>query len=94
MLRIDSYFSLPTDLASEMRSWPEFVEGIEYSVDLKDALTAEEVSVRLFEGTENDLPHIQIRSNRNGLLFERVVGCVVFALSAHTDNLMVGRMPD
>jgi len=29
-----SYFSLPTDLAGEMRDWPEFVAGQEYSVDL------------------------------------------------------------
>jgi len=33
-IHIVSYFSLPTDLAGEMRDWPEFVAGQEYSVDL------------------------------------------------------------
>jgi hypothetical protein len=92
MLRIDSYFSLPTDLAGEMSVWPEFVEGLEYSVDLKDSATGEEVSVRSIEPeTDDDSPHIQIRSNQYGTLFERAVGRTDFAMSAHTDNLMIAR---
>ena len=36
-VNIDSYFSLPTDLAAEMRSWEEFVTGSEYNVTLHSA---------------------------------------------------------
>src|SRR5262245_4148423 len=92
MIRIDSYFSLPTDLANEMREWREFVSGEEYSVDLKDIATGEEVFVRLIEPSEEGFsPHIEIWANNPGQLFERVVGRVVFAMSAHSDNLMVAR---
>ncbi|PYS99777.1 MAG: hypothetical protein DMF63_09745 [Acidobacteria bacterium] len=95
MLRIDSYFSIETDLAGEMRSWPEFVDGFEYSVDLKDSATGEEVTVRFIEPkTDDDSPHVQIRSNQYGTLFDRVVGRTVFAMSAHTDDLMLMRWPD
>ena len=34
---VESYFSMPTDLAGEMRDWPEFVSGHGYSVQLKSA---------------------------------------------------------
>ena len=37
-LRIQSYFSLPTDLAAEMRAWPEFVSGEGYTVNLSDVM--------------------------------------------------------
>ena len=47
---IISYFSLPTDLAGELRDWPEFVSGHEYSVDLKSP--SESVSVRYVEDGE------------------------------------------
>jgi hypothetical protein len=95
MLRIDSYFSLDTDLAAEMSDWPEFVKGFEYSVDLKDSVTNEEVTVRLIEPkTDDDHPHVQIHSNQYGALFDRVAGRTVFAMSAHTDNLMVARGRD
>lgn len=78
-----------------MNTWPEFVEGIEYSVDLRDSVTDEAVSVRLIDPkTDDDHPHIQIRSNKYGTLFERVVGRAVFAMSAHTDNLVLMRWPD
>ena len=94
MLRIDSYFSLETDLASEMSAWPEFFEGIEYSVDLRDSVTGEQVSIRFIDPKTDDDPHVQIRSNMYGVLFDRVVGRTVYAMSAHSDNLMVGRIPD
>ena len=95
MLRIDSYFSLETDLAGEMRNWPEFIEGMGYSVDLEDKVTDESVSVRLIEpDTDDDHSHIQIRSNKYGALFERVVGRTVFAMSANTDDLRLMRWPD
>ena len=90
MLRIYSYFSLDTDLAGEMREWPEFVNGEGYSVDLKDVSANEEVFVRFFESPDS-FPYVQIWSNNPGPLFERVVGRAVVALSAHSDNLMVDR---
>jgi hypothetical protein len=90
-LRINSYFSLPTDLATEMSEWPEFISGEEYSVELRNNSTNEEVFVVLVEGSEDDLPYVHILANETGYLFERVVGRVIFALSAHTDNLMVMR---
>jgi hypothetical protein len=91
-IRIDSYFSNPTDLAGEMSGWTEFIAGSEYSVDLKDSATGEEVSVRLIEPeTDDDREHVVIRSDRDGRLFDRVVGRVVFAMGANTDYLMVKR---
>ena len=48
-VHIDSYFSLPTDLAGEMRGWPEFVSGEEYSVDLRRPNGGESVTVRMVE---------------------------------------------
>src|SRR6478609_939189 len=44
-VRLDSHFSLPTDLAAELGTWPEFVSGHEYDADLRSG--DEFVSVRL-----------------------------------------------
>ena len=52
-VHIRSYFSLPTDLAGEMRDWPEFVAGEAYSVDLKSRGTGEGVEVRFVEQDED-----------------------------------------
>ncbi len=46
-VHIISYFSLPTDLADAMRSWPEFVSGKDYSVQLRSQLGT--VTVQLHE---------------------------------------------
>ena len=43
-VHIDSYFSLPTDLAEAFRHWTEFVGGSGYDVDLRS--DRESVSVR------------------------------------------------
>ena len=48
-LLIWSYFSEPTDLAGEMRDWPEFVAGEGYSADLRNVATGEEVTVGYVE---------------------------------------------
>ncbi len=89
-ITIVSYFSLPTDLASEMRDWKEFVAGEGYSVDLKNTDTGETVSVRYVEKTEG-FDYVQIDSNFAGELFDRVVGRTIRALSMHSDNLMVSK---
>lgn len=86
-VHIISYFSLPTDLAASMRSWPEFKSGDGYFVDLKSG-DAESVSVR-FESGEDD--YVAVVGIGNGLLFDRVLGRVVHELGAHSDNLMIYR---
>ena len=59
-VHIRSYFSLPTDLAAEMRGWPEFVSGKEYSVDLKSVASGEVVSVRYIDDGEAALRHHEL----------------------------------
>jgi hypothetical protein len=86
-LRIISYFSLPTDLAKAMRAWPEFIAGEGYDVSLRDAKTKEEVTVRLI-ADENE-PHVIFSSPKAGPLFDRVVGCALVAMSAHSDTLVI-----
>jgi hypothetical protein len=88
-LRIGSYFSVETDLAGEMRSWPEFVSGSGYDMDLRDASTAESVTVRYVEGGEE--AHVHITGSGEGSLFDRVAGRVVHAMSAHSDSLVIDR---
>ena len=84
---IISYFSLPTDLAGEMRDWPEFVSGQDYSVDLKSS--AETVSVRFVEDGEEH--YVLVSGDGAGTLFDRVLGRVIYALADHSDNLMICR---
>lgn len=82
-----SYFSQPTDLASEMQNWKEFVNGEGYSVDLKSDVSGEEVTVRLIEEWEDS--YVLISSPASNELFDRVVGRVIWALSKQTDFLKV-----
>ncbi len=82
-----SYFSLPTDLAGEMRDWSEFVSGQKYTVDLKSL--AETVSVRYVEDGEEH--YVSVSGEGTGTLFDRVLGRVIYALAAHTDELMIDR---
>jgi len=88
-VRIDSYFSLPTDLAALARPWPEFMDGHEYSVTFADA--NDSVTVQLVLGTEDDCNHVVVQAGREDRLFYSVLGFVSFALSAHSDNLQVMR---
>ena len=90
-VHIISYFSLPTDLASEMKRWPEYVEGKEYSVRLNSPDTAETVEVALVERDDEEPPYVYVRSTTGKALFERVLGTVTYALAAHSDNLMIYR---
>jgi hypothetical protein len=88
-LRIGSYFSAETDLAAEMRSWPEFVSGSGYDVDLRDASTGELVTVRYIESGEE--AHVHITGSGEGSLFDRVAGRAIHAMSAHSDSLFIDR---
>lgn len=67
-----SYFSLPTDLANEMRNWNEFVDGEGYSVDLRSDATGETVIVRLVKEWEDC--YVLVNSSSAGELFDRVDG--------------------
>jgi hypothetical protein len=86
-VHIFSYFSLPTDLAAEMRGWPEFVAGQDYSVELKNPSSGESVSVRYIE--EGEERYVSVAGSGNGSLFDKVLGCVIYTLAGHSDNLMV-----
>jgi hypothetical protein len=86
---IRSYFSLPTDLAGEMRSWPEFVSGQDYGVELKHSDTGEVVVVKYVDDGEER--YVSVSSPEAGSLFYRVLGRVVYALSEHSDDLMVDK---
>jgi len=88
-IHIISYFSLPTDMAGEMRGWPEFVSGQDYSVDLKSSDSSETVNVRYVEDGENHF--VSVSGFGADLLFDRVLGRVVYALAAHSDNLIIDR---
>ncbi len=89
-VQIVSYFSIPTDLANEMRDWEEFVSGEGYTVDLMNPKTGEIVTVRYIE-KENDFDYVIIKSNSPSELFDKVVGRAIRALIMHSDNLMICR---
>jgi len=80
---IDSYFSLPTDLAKEMRNWPEFVDGSGYATRLRSE--SEEVATSLKEHEGERL--VYVRGTGDGLLFYRVLGCTLYALACHSDDV-------
>ena len=88
-IHIISYFSLPTDLAAEMRAWPEIQEGSGYNVN--HANGSETVSVTL--EARDEIEFVRVRGSGPGPLFDRVLGRVTHALSAHSDNLQVSRRP-
>ena len=90
-IHITSYFSADTDLAAEMRSWPEFRSGSEYSVELESAESGEAVSVSLVE-REEERSYVRVAAGRPGMLFERTIGRAVYAMAAHSDNLMIHRI--
>ncbi len=87
-VRIESYFSLPIDLAAEFRHWPEFVAGEGYDVELRGA-GLRSVFVRYLE-TE-DAPQLIVECADDGDLFERVLGHAIYALAAHSDTVCVHR---
>lgn len=91
VVNILSYFSLATDLAVALSSWPEYRDGHEYDVTLYSIDGAEEVTTRLLHAEENGTPYVRVASSSGGALFERVLGRVVFELAAHSDDLTVTR---
>jgi hypothetical protein len=87
-VQIVSYFTIPTDLSVSMKDWPEFRTGSGYSVDLSSLDGSEVVSVRLVEGEDR---FVSVASNLEGSLFFRVLGVVIYSLSANSDNLVIYR---
>jgi hypothetical protein len=82
-VRIDSYFSLPTDLAAEMKGWPEFRSGDGYETCL--GADDEEVSTSLEE--DEGKTFVLVKGTGAGELFFRVLGAAIYALSAHSDDV-------
>ncbi len=85
-LFILSCLSRPTDLATEMREWPEFVSGEGYGVELLGSTPEDAVSVSMNADRE-----VVVSEPSASLLFDRVVGRVVHALSGDTDSLLIRR---
>jgi hypothetical protein len=88
-VRIVSYFSLPTDLAAEMQSWPEFVSGSGYRVSLSSE--NERVNVALITESEEEGKYVVVRGEGDGPLFQRALGCVAYALAGHSDDISIMR---
>jgi hypothetical protein len=85
--RIDSYFSLPTDLANEMKEWSSFVSGSGYDVLLR---TEEEtVDIRFVPASSDDAQHVVVSGKGTGELFPQALGTAIYALAAHSDNVSV-----
>ncbi len=89
-IHIQSYFSIETDLAEGFSDWSEFIEGKEHDV-LLESSDGEKVSTKYIEKIEDEVRdlYMQIKSNRNGPLFQRVLGHATYLLSQHSDSLMV-----
>ena len=68
-IHIQSYFSLPTDLAGQLGAWPEFVAGEGYTAHLKDSQSGEAVDVALVE-VQDERPSPEGRHKRWGTLPE------------------------
>lgn len=87
--RIDSYFSLPTDLAAALSGFPEFVSGEGYRAELHSP--REQVSVTYHPAQDEDAAHVLVAGRGEGVLFLVVLGCAVHALSEHSDSVSVSR---
>ena len=72
-----------------MQSWPEFVRGEEYTVEL--AAEDEQVFITMVDRTEDDSAHVLVRGEFGGRLFLLALGAVTYELAAHTDDLSVMR---
>lgn len=80
---MDSHFSLPTDLAAEMKSWPEFVSGSEYTTSLQSGEERVATSLAYDEGR----PFVLVRGSGNGVLFFKVLGMALYALAGSSDDV-------
>ncbi len=85
-LHIRTYDSIPTDLAGEMRGWPEFVSGEGYTVHLRDPASGATASV-VRTDPANDLPTVIVEGTHRSSVLDRALGRVIQALSEHSDNL-------
>ena len=74
-----------------MRSWPEFVAGTGYDVELAAPDSEERVTVRYVTAGGDGFDYVEVTAIAEGTLFDRVLGRVIYALAAHSDNLQVRR---
>lgn len=88
-VRIDSYFSLPTDLAEDMRNRSEFVRGKDYSVELQSE--DERVTIKFVPASDDDRAYVLVRGEYGGRLFLTALGYASYAMAAHSDEIIVMR---
>ena len=74
-----------------MRDWPKFVCGEGYVVAMRSSTTGEAVAL-----TEppDEQRFVAVRSENAGPLFDDVLGRVIYALSEHSDDLLVDGLVD
>jgi hypothetical protein len=84
-VNIDSYFSLPTDLASEMKSWSEFVSGSGSGYDVVLKTDSEDVLTSLEH--DEGRPFVLVSGKGDGPLYFRVLGLTLYALAGHSDDV-------
>ena len=80
---IDSYFSVPTDLAAEMKDWPEFVQGDGYTTAFRTDSESVSTSLESDEGR----PFVLVKGTGDGPLFHRVLGVCIYTLAGHSDDV-------
>ncbi|HUF05522.1 MAG TPA: barstar family protein [Aridibacter sp.] len=83
---IVTYDSIPTDLASELRNWPEFVDGRRDQVLLS---SGEEEANSWKVHDPGGFPTIVCEGLSRSPLLDKLLGRVIQALAEHSDNLMV-----
>lgn len=85
---IRTYDSIPTDLAAEMRAWPEFITGENYTVHLQDLENGNEISVWMTDPSD-DFPTVIVEGPSRSQLLDKTLGRAIQALSEHNDNLTI-----
>lgn len=91
-VRIDSYFSLPTDLSSELNELPQFSRGVGYLVELKSK--AGGVATELVPACDHDNQYVLVTGENDESLFYIVLGIVVNSMSKNSDNVSVSQWPE
>jgi hypothetical protein len=72
-----------------MHTWPEFVRGSGYDVELESE--HEHVSIKLVPPKDDDAQHVIVEGLEGGRLFLLVLGAVIYAMAANSDEVWVMR---
>jgi len=91
-VRIDSYFSLPTDLSCELSGLPQYSLGAGYSVELKSEVGS--VVTELIPARDDDSEYVLVTGQNDESLFHIVLGIVVNTLSKNSDNVFISQWPE